>query len=147
MTNENYTIQVLAVVNGKNTKGTLTLSLDKYEFNGTQQPINWEKASCTKGTTKGRSSKGLFKTSIFLTDFLQAELKRNQPRSSVIAWRGWLFLFQKLVQIDWNTSCTHFLCKICLPSTCIIHRYVHYTRNIAGSFNIAFDECADATSS
>lgn len=52
MTNENYTIQVLAVVNGKNTKGTLTLSLDKYEFNGTQQPINWEKASCTKGTTK-----------------------------------------------------------------------------------------------
>ena len=51
MTNENYTIQVLAVVNGKNTKGTLTLSLDKYEFNGTQQPINWEKASCTKGTT------------------------------------------------------------------------------------------------
>ena len=55
MTNENYTIQVLAVVNGKNTKGTLTLSLDKYEFNGTQQPINWEKASCTKGTTKVKS--------------------------------------------------------------------------------------------
>ncbi len=55
MTNENYTIQVLAVVNGKNTKDTLTLSLDKYEFNGTQQPINWEKASCTKGTTKVKS--------------------------------------------------------------------------------------------
>ena len=52
MVNETYSVPAFIVENGKNIKGTLTLSLDKYEFNGMQKSIDWEKASCATGTTK-----------------------------------------------------------------------------------------------
>ncbi len=55
MANETYSVQALIVENGKNIKSTLTLTLDMYEFNGKQKPIDWEKASCSTGTTKVKS--------------------------------------------------------------------------------------------
>ena len=51
MANEMYSVQTLVVDNGKNIKGTLVLYLDRYEFNGTEKCIDWENASCTKGTS------------------------------------------------------------------------------------------------
>ena len=51
MANDTYSVQTLIVENGKNVKGILVLSLDKYEFNGMQKPIDWEKASCKIGTS------------------------------------------------------------------------------------------------
>ena len=55
MANEMYSTQALVVENGKNIKGTLVLFLDRYEFNGAQKIINWENASCTRGTSTVKS--------------------------------------------------------------------------------------------
>ena len=55
MGNDTYSVQTLVVENGKNVKGTLTLSIDKYEFNGAQKTINWENASTIRGTSTVKS--------------------------------------------------------------------------------------------
>ena len=52
MLNELYSVQAMAVEYGKTRKGILVLSYDGYEFNGIKTGINWEKASCIRGTTK-----------------------------------------------------------------------------------------------
>lgn len=52
MLNELYSVQAMAVEYGKTIKGILVLSYDGYEFNGIKTGINWEKASCIRGTTK-----------------------------------------------------------------------------------------------
>lgn len=52
MGNVVYSVQALIVDDGKNIKSTLNLLEDRYEFNGITKYIDWEKASCTTGTTR-----------------------------------------------------------------------------------------------
>lgn len=55
MSKETYSVQALVVENGKQIKSTLTLFMDRYEFNDIQNPIDWEHASYNTGTTKVKS--------------------------------------------------------------------------------------------
>ena len=55
MQDEVYSVKTLIVNNGKNISGLLILSSDKYKFNDSVWPINWERANCTVGTTTVKS--------------------------------------------------------------------------------------------
>ena len=55
MGSEVYFVPAIIVENGVKTKSTLILYEDKYEFNDVVKSIDWEKASCTTGTTKVKS--------------------------------------------------------------------------------------------
>lgn len=52
MLSDNCSVQALIIENGKNVKGTLTLFVDGYVFNGNNTFINWNETVCEQGTAK-----------------------------------------------------------------------------------------------
>lgn len=47
-----YSVQAIAVKNGRGIIGTLVLTADGYEFNGIHTKLDWKKTACIQGTTR-----------------------------------------------------------------------------------------------
>ena len=57
----NCSVEATIIKNGKNVKGTLTLFIDEYSFDGKRTAINWEKAECKERWQHGRRDASLQK--------------------------------------------------------------------------------------